>query len=137
MPLTSTVRSVMDKNVQFVEEGSTVADALRTMIEKGVWSVVVLKKGLPMGVVTEHDMLERCFDKGFDANRVLVETIMSSPLLLIDADALTGEAMKKMVEKSVRRLYIVENGQIMGRITAKSVMENTLGVMIAISSETL
>jgi len=127
----------MDSNIPLVDAGATVADALKTMVQREVWSVVITKKGLPLGVVTDHDILRKCINKGFSPSQVKVEEIMSSPLILIDADATVGEAMSKMVEKDIRRLYIVEKGKIVGRITEKSVLRNTLSVMLSLSSGAL
>jgi len=137
MPLSGKVRQVMDSNIPLVEAGATVSDALKTMLKREVWSVVITKKGLPLGVVTDHDILRKCMGKGFNPNQVKAEEIMSAPLILIDADATVGEAMSKMVENDIRRLYIVENGKIVGRITEKSVLKNTLSVMLTLSSGAL
>ena len=127
----------MDSNIPLVDAGAMVSDALKTMVQREVWSVVITKKGLPLGVVTDHDILRKCINKGFSPSQVKVEEIMSSPLILIDADATVGEAMSKMVEKDIRRLYIVEKGKIVGRITEKSVLRNTLSVMLSLSSGAL
>jgi predicted transcriptional regulator len=137
MPLSGTVKQVMDTNIPLVEAGSKVSEALKTMLAREVWSIVVTKKGLPLGVVTDHDILVKCVDKGFDPHRMAVEEIMSAPLILIDADATVGEAMAKMVQSDVRRLYIVERGKIVGRVTEKSVLKHTLGVMLSLSAGAL
>ena len=134
MPLFNNVRDAMDRNVQFVEEGTTVKDVLGTMIKNGVWAVVVAAKGVPLGVVTEHDILRRCDYNGLDASRVRAEEIMSSPIILIDVDAPIGEALATMVERGVRRLFIADNGKIVGRITEKAVLESTMNVMLALKS---
>lgn len=137
MPLAGKVRDAMDTNIPLVDASATVSEVLKAMLKREVWSVVILKKGLPVGVVTDHDILRKCVGKGFEPSRVKVEEIMSAPLILIDADATIGEAMSKMVEKDIRRLFIVENGKIIGRITEKSVLKNTLSVMLSLSSGAL
>lgn len=137
MPLAGKVRDAMDTNIPLVDASATVSEVLKAMLKREVWSVVILKKGLPVGVVTDHDILRKCVGKGFEPSRVKAEEIMSAPLILIDADATVGEAMSKMVEKDIRRLFIVENGKIIGRITEKSVLKNTLSVMLSLSSGAL
>jgi len=137
MPLAGKVRDAMDTNIPLVEAGAPVSEVLKAMLKSEVWSVVVVRKGLPLGVVTDHDILRKCVGKGFEPSRMTAGEIMSAPLILIDADATIGEAMTKMVEKDIRRLYIAENGKIAGRITEKSVLRNTLGVMLTLSSGAL
>ena len=136
MKLSARVKDVMDENVVTVDANTTVSDAIRMMIQKKVWSVIVLERGLPTGVVVDHDVITRCVDKGLDVKRVKVREIMSSPLLLTEAEAPVGEAMMKMVQTGVRRLYIVEKGKVVGRITQKSALENSLNLMLTLSSLT-
>jgi predicted transcriptional regulator len=134
MKISARVRDLMDTRVVTVNADATVAETLQAMLTNDVWSVIVLEKGLPMGVVVEHDILQRCVGKGLEVNRVKARDIMSSPLLQIDANAPVGEAMKKLEEESVKRLYIVENGKVVGRITEKSVLESALNLMETLSS---
>jgi CBS domain-containing protein len=124
----------MDTNVFSVDANATVSEATKLMLQKGVWSVVVTEKGLPVGVVTDHDIMRRCIGKGLDMNRVEAKEIMSSPLLIVDAEASVGDAMTMMVEKNVSRLYIVENGKVTGRITHRGVLESNLNTFWALSS---
>jgi CBS domain-containing protein len=134
MAVSIKVKDVMDRNVKFIESKATIADAVRVMIEAKVWSLVVTKGGLPEGVVTERDIIRRCLSKGLTTERLAVESIMSSPLITIGPDATIREAMSTMVEKDVRRLYVVENGKIVGRVTQTHLFETSLDVLSAISS---
>ncbi|MDJ0269611.1 MAG: CBS domain-containing protein [Aigarchaeota archaeon] len=134
MPITVRVRDVMDQNVISVEADKSVSDAIKKMLQSGVWSLVVEKDGLPIGVVTERDTLRRCISKGLNPDKVKVEEIMSSPLITIGPDATLGEAMMRMVEKKIRRLYVVEHGKIIGRITQTGLFENMLNIMMALST---
>jgi predicted transcriptional regulator len=45
-----------------------------------------------------------------------------------------GEALQTMIEKNVRRLYVVEGGKIIGRVTQTGLSRNLLDVMIALAS---
>jgi CBS domain-containing protein len=134
MAISIKVRDVMDKNVKFIESTASVSQAVKMMIEAKVWSLVVEKAGLPEGVVTERDIIRRCLNKGLLPEKVPVEKIMSSPLITIGPEATIREAMNTMVEKDVRRLFIVENGKIIGRVTQTHLFETSLDVLSAISS---
>lgn len=134
MPITLKVRDVLDKEVHFIEGSKTVMDAIKEMVEKKVWSLVVTDRGLPVGVVTERDILRRCLGKGLRPEKVAVREVMSSPLITIGPDAPIGEAMKLLVEKGVRRIYVVEEGKIIGRVTQTGLLQNLLNVMLALQS---
>lgn len=133
MPVTLRVRDVMDKKVVQVDENSSIAEVVKTMIDNDVWSVVITRNKLPVGVVTERDIIRRCIAKGCSLT-MKVGDIMSSPIETISPDATLGEAMAKLVEKNIRRLFVVENGKIIGRVTQTELFENTLNVMMTLSA---
>ncbi|HYB44936.1 MAG TPA: CBS domain-containing protein [Nitrososphaerales archaeon] len=136
MAITLRVRDLMEKNVVTIGSDSTVAEAIKKMLSSNVWSLVVLIRGLPEGVVTERDLIRRCFAKGLVPERLTVEKIMSSPLITIGPDATIREAMSLMVEKDIRRLFVVEEGKIVGRLTQGHLLESTLDMMSSLSSLT-
>jgi len=119
--------------VVFLEATKSIADAVKTMIEKEVWSLVVTRGGVPVGVITDRDIIRRCYAKGLNPERTHVETIMSSPLITIEPEAPLGQAMALMAEKDIRRVYAVEKGQIVGRITQTGAFGKMLDLMVALS----
>jgi len=123
----------MDDKVYSIDASKTAMEALRTMLEKGVWSLVIEKQGLPVGVVTERDIIRRCIVKGRDMAKVKVEEIESSPLITVAPDAPIGQAMTLMAEKGIRRVYVVEGGKIMGRVTQTGAFQHMLNVVMALS----
>jgi len=122
--------------VAAVNSDCTISQALDQMIKLKVWSLIVERRGLPVGVVTDHDILTRCVAKGHSPANMSVEEIMSSPLITIEPGVRAGDALYTMVEKNVRRLYIVDEGKIVGRVTEKGLSRNLLDVMIALHSIT-
>jgi predicted transcriptional regulator len=133
-PLTVKVRDAMDTKLVKIEKDRPAIEALKLMIENGVWSVVVTDKGVIVGVMTERDFIRRCILKGLDPSKTPVEKLMSSPLITIEADRPLGEALQLMTTKGVRRLFVTEGGKIIGRITQTELVEKTLDVFMALSS---
>lgn len=133
MPIAVTVREVMDRAVA-IESNQTVSQAVDKMIQAGAWSLLVERQGLPVGVITDRDILRRCAAKGHYPDKVKVEEIMSSPIITIAPDMRAGEALQTMIEKNVRRLYVVEGGKIIGRVTQTGLSRKLLDVMIALAS---
>ena len=134
MPVTVKVKDVMDTKVYAIDEKATVEDAIRQMIQKNVWSLVVERNKLPAGVVTERDVIRRCLGKGLVPSKTPVGNIASSPLKTIGPEEAKREAMDKMAAKDIRRLFVVENGKITGRITQTELFQSTLSVMEILSS---
>jgi len=126
----------MEGNVIMLDGDRPVMEALKKMVENNVWSVVVTVDDLPVGVVTERDILRRAVIKGFDLERVPLKNIMSHPLITISPDAPFGEAWKLMVDKDIRRIYVVEGGKIIGRVTRAGLLRNLLDAVLVLASLT-
>ncbi|MBS7646991.1 MAG: CBS domain-containing protein [Candidatus Bathyarchaeia archaeon] len=134
MPLSLKVRDVMESNVVILDGKRTAGEALKEMMENNVWSIIVSVDGIPTGVVTERDLLRRIIAKNLDIKKVLLKDIMSCPLITIKPDAPIGEAWDLMAEKNVRRLYVVEGGKIIGRVTQTGLFKKMLDVLLALAS---
>ena len=135
LPISVTVKQVMDQVVT-IESDQTVKQALDKIIQAKIWSLLVERQGLPVGVVTEHDILRRCVVKGYNADKVKVEEIMSSPPITIEPDRRAGEALEKMLQMKVGRLYVLEGGKVIGRVTQTGLSANLLDVMVALTNLT-
>ena len=118
----------MERDVVSADENTSVADAVKTMISKNVWSVLITSKGLPVGVLTDRDLIRRCIAPGLDQKVTTVGKHMSSPLITIGPDARLGEALSVMTNKQIRRLYVVEGGKVVGRVTQTGLVSTTMGI---------
>ncbi len=66
-------------------------------------------------------------------DKVNVGDIMSSPLITISPDASIREAMSLMIEKDVRRLYIMEGKEVVGRVTQTHLFQSNFDLMMSLS----
>lgn len=134
MPLTVRVRDAIENNVFFLDAAKNISDTIEAMVEKGVWSFVITRGEMPVGVVTERDVIRRCLAKGLNPKGVKVESVMTSPIITIGPDATLAEAMTLMADKNVRRIFVVEKGKIIGRITQTGIFAQMLNIMMALSA---
>jgi CBS domain-containing protein len=128
-----TVKSLA-KPVVSLESSKTARQAAELMLEKNMGSVVVSDLGVPVGMVTERDLLRKVTAHSKDPDRVRLKEIMSSPLIMIEASEGLGEATSLMLEKGIRRLLVVEKGKIIGIFTQRDLQEKVLDVFTTISN---
>jgi CBS domain-containing protein len=95
---------------------------------------VMQRKGAPEGVITNREVIEMCFVKGLLPGKTPVGDIASSPLITIGPDANMREAMDSMAANDIKRLFVVDQGKIIGRITQTELFQSTLSVMEILSS---
>jgi CBS domain-containing protein len=114
----TTVRHVIRKKLETIGPSSTAQEAAKRMRSKKISSLVVIERGdAPVGIVTERDLVRQVCSKDISSDSVLIEEIMSSPIITIDVNASIEQAADKMIQNKVRHLLIVEDGRIYGIIT--------------------
>jgi CBS domain-containing protein len=112
------VRQVTRKELVTIYSHSTAQEAAKRMRSKKVSSLVVIEKGdAPVGIVTERDLVRSVCSRDISSDSVLIQEIMSSPIVTIDVDASIEQAADKMIQNKVRHLLITENDKIYGIIT--------------------
>ena len=133
MKVSLRVRDIMDDKVVYIDHNEPCIKAIEKMLENGVWSVVVSEDGLPVGVITERDIIRRVIAKGLNVNSVRVGSIMSSPLITIEPDAPISKAMELMATHNIRRVYVVEGGKIIGRVTQTGAFKQLLDALLILT----
>ncbi len=123
----------MTKKLITVDIQSTLADAIKRMIEKDIGSIVVTQEGKPVGIVTERDVLKEICVRAASCDVTKVEEIMSTPLITIDIDTPIGDAARIMDEKKIRRLLVTEDDEVKGIVTQRDLMRGTLEVFHALT----
>jgi CBS domain-containing protein len=106
----------MRRKVYTVEPHATVAEALEIMAKRAIGSVVVVKDGRPVGMVTERDIIGNLAKRRniLDMN---VRKIMSKPLISVTPETSVVRALQTMKKKNIRRLTVVSGGRLVGIVT--------------------
>ena len=111
------VRDVMTANPVAVEATTPVLKAAEVMRQKNIGDVVVQKNGKLCGIVTDRDIVVRVVAMGKDPKTTNVESACSEEMLTISPDQDTSDAVKLMRQRAIRRLPVVENGNILGIVS--------------------
>jgi len=117
MVMSFKVGDIMTRDVVTVSLGRTVQETVEIMNEKEIGCVVVVKDNIPVGIVTERDILKKIVVEGKDPKKTKIEEIMSSPLITGTSDMTLEDAAKLLVLKRIKKLPIVEKGKLIGIIT--------------------
>jgi len=128
------VRDVMVKNVITVETEATVKEAAKLMNAHEIGCLIVMNRGKPVGIVTEMDMLKRVLLKSRDPRKTKVSQIMSKPLVVGEPQTDVRDAVRLMVEGKIKRLPIVEDGNLLGLVTFTDIVRSSAYLERIISS---
>jgi CBS domain-containing protein len=111
------VKELMSRKVNTIEENKSVYQAARIMAKERKGCVVVVKKGKPVGIITDSDILEKVISKGKDPKKIKVKDIMSSPIITISPNENVAEAARLMRKNLIKRIPVVEKGKLVGIIS--------------------
>lgn len=110
------VRDVMTPGPIGVDYDQSVGEAARAMRDWGVGAILVVSNGSLYGLVTDRDLVVRAVAEERGADEP-VGPLSSANLIGVDADADVHEAMRLMRQHGVRRLPVLEDGQVAGIVS--------------------
>jgi CBS domain-containing protein len=109
--MTTTVKDMMSKRLETIEESASVQYAAMKLNDKEVSSLIVLDKdGKPQGLITERDIVTKVCVNDIPTNAIAIKQIMSTPLLTIESSCTPAAAADIMLQRKVRHLVVVDNG---------------------------
>lgn len=122
------VTKFMTKKVITTTMVQTLQSACKTMYDNNVGCLVIVKrimKGLiPIGIITERDIVKIIGSSDFFIAQALVREFMSTPLITAKSDIVVGDAIKIMNNNQVRRLPIIENeDELVGIISETDILK--------------
>ena len=127
---------IADRTFIALDENTLVADGAKTLYEQEGCSIIVTRndktgqKRVPVGIVTERDIIFRVVAQNKGPFKMSLKDIMSTPLISIGADKPAKQALSILKEKKINRLAVInEKGELEGLLTtemiAKRLPENT------------
>ncbi len=100
----------------------TVTEAATLMDRSAVGALVVTEAdGRPVGIVTDRDLVVRGLARRASAE-ARIDSVMSTDLVTLDADADLRDALKVFEERAIRRLPLVEGDRLAGMLTVDDLM---------------
>lgn len=112
------VLAAKGRPVEIVDQDALVAIAVEQMNQAHIGSLLVSDGDRLVGIVTERDLLVRVLGAGRDPTVTKVHEVMTRELVVIGADDLVVEAMMVVSARRCRHLPVVENGKVLGLVSA-------------------
>jgi len=105
------------KDVYSVGPLATVIDAVNTMNDHQVGSVLVCEGGDPVGVFSERDVLVRVVAAHRDPRQTLVRDVMTTRLYTASPDDTLLEVMRLMTDRRCRHVPVMEGERLIGLVS--------------------
>ncbi|HJJ23544.1 MAG TPA: CBS domain-containing protein [Nitrosopumilus sp.] len=115
------VSKFMMKNFKSISSTSTIEDAAKIFYDENISSLMVLEDESFRGIITEKDLMASTLVFGHKKD-TQVKNIMTASLVHVESNVSIMDAANIMIEKQIHKLPVMENGKIVGLISAIDLM---------------
>ncbi len=113
---------VVSRKVVTAKMWSRIGAAVKKMQVKGVGSIVLTERRVPRAIFTERDLVARVLYLGLGTDEPVVRA-STSPLITAELGTSGNEAAGAMVSRRIKRLPMVRNGNLVGIVTARDLVQ--------------
>jgi len=125
-----TVRAILDSKghqVQSVEPGAKLADAIKILSERRIGAALVLSQGRIEGILSERDIVRVLGERGAGALEEPVSSVMTRKVVSCREKDTVSEIMETMTNGKFRHLPVVEDSKVVGLISIGDVVKWRVG----------
>lgn len=119
---------ICNREVIVIQRDATIVEAAKLMRQFHVGALIVVEKRdgrqIPVGVVTDRDLIVEVVATELDAAVITVGDIMAAEVFTIKESTASHEAIEFMRRKTIRRLPVVdESGELTGILTLDDALQ--------------
>ena len=112
------VRDIMtSESLTTATPDTTLEEIAIKMREENIGAIPIIDDGNITGIITDRDIVVRAVAEGEDCSQCTAEEILSEELRTIEAEALIEDAAELMARYQIRRLPVIEEGELVGIIS--------------------
>lgn len=105
---------------------STVADALKIMLEKKIGAIAIKDGDKFVGIWTERDLMLNVVTEGFFSKTSKIKDFMSTELKTAQFNESVFALQDKMLGERIRHLFIVKDEKIIGILSTGDIIKTIL-----------
>ncbi|OGJ12185.1 hypothetical protein A3K62_02765 [Candidatus Pacearchaeota archaeon RBG_16_35_8] len=118
------VADIMTRDPITIGPGATLLDCAKMMVKKKVGSLLIAHQKKLLGFIAEKDILWAMIKKSKeDLSKIIALDIAPRKIATINPFVSVKEAVKKMKKLKFERLPVIHDGELVGMITVKDILE--------------
>ena len=118
------VADIMTRDPVTIGPGATLLDCAKMMVKKRVGSLLITNQKKLIGFIDEKDILWAMIKKSKeDLSKIIALDIAPRKIATTNPFISIKEAVKKMKKLKFERLPVIHNGELVGIITSKDILE--------------
>lgn len=119
------VKECMTNSVVQASPETTLSDVAKLMSSNKVGSIPICNNhNNVVGIVTDRDIITRCIANNLNCSNTKASDIMNTEVIKTTPDTELNEACKIMAENQIRRLPVIQDGEIVGILSVGDLAQN-------------
>jgi CBS domain-containing protein len=115
------ITEIMSTRLTYASDKASLNDVLKLMYEKNVGGLPIVDEDIRIkAIITEEDFVRFC--RGLDTG-LCVEAFMSPHVVTAPAQTTIEKMTRMIIQKGFRRMPVVQDGVLMGMVTASDIMK--------------
>ena len=115
------IRDIMSDKLTYASDNDSLNEVLNLMYEKNVGGLPIVDEDTRIkAIITEEDFVRFC--RGLDTG-LTVESFMSPNVVTAPAQTTIEKMTRMIIQKGFRRMPVVQDGVLMGMVTASDIMK--------------
>ena len=125
------VRDIASTTFVSLDEDTLVAEAAKTLYKQETCTIIVThydstsRQRIPIGIVTERDIIFRVVAQNKGPFKITLKDIMSFPIITIDSEEPAEKALAILKQNGINRLPVINNGNLIGLVTTEMIARKT------------
>jgi trk system potassium uptake protein TrkH len=103
-----------------VDENANVAAAVQQMHSHNAATIIASRGNIPVGIVTDSDIIDKVVMRGEDSDQVFLKSIMTSPIVTLSPKGTVKQALNLMRLNQIKRIPVADSSGILGIVTQES-----------------
>ena len=118
----------MDKDVLILNQNTETREAARLLRRHETDDIIVTKgkEKIPVGIVTDEDILSKVSDASVYAEDTKLKDVMNTPLITISEKSTLQEALRKMRDNNIRKLPVLSKKNVITGMIIQSTIANII-----------
>lgn len=126
MDIARLIEARRPEDIIAIDESASVREAVRTLAERRIGAVPVMRGVALVGIFSERDVLYRLADEGAHCLDRKVGDVMTSPPITVAPKTTCDEAMALMTRRRVRHLPVLDDGGLVGFISIGDIVKSRI-----------
>jgi CBS domain-containing protein len=115
------IREIMSTKLTYADDKSSLSDVLKLMYEKNVGGLPIVDEETRIrAIITEEDFVRVCSGQ---ETGIQVDAYMSPNVVTAPAQTTIEKMTRMIIQKGFRRMPVVQDGVLMGMVTASDIMK--------------